>query len=281
MYNLVGLGSTGIGIVKKLEEMSQYECFYIGEGLKRKKNHLSLAKSLSHEEYEKIPQQKLDSFAKKIEDNLTLFVCGTDSVSGASLNFLQQAHNNKISLSVVYVIPDLSVLGETKVLQERVTRGVLQEYARSGVFDKILLVSNDNLDALTGETTVMSYYDDLNNTFTKMYHMVNVFKNSDPVSNTFSPPRPTSRVSTLGMMDFNTGEEKALFPIKEVREVVYYFGINKEKLQTEKNLFRKLTGLVKSKKEEYGKVSFGIYPTNYEDDLGYVEYFSSQIQEYS
>jgi hypothetical protein len=281
MYNLVGLGKTGCNVVRRLEKEGKYACFYIDKNLKTKKNHLCLPEASSPEEYELFSPQKLKNFAKKIEDNLTLLLAGDNLVSGAALSFLEKAKNNNINLSIICFSPELSVLGEKKVLQERVTRNILQEYARSGLFDQIMLVSNNNLEAITGDTTVMSYYNDLNETFAKMYHMINVFKNSDSVSNTFSKKNEISRICTLGQIDLTTGEEKALFPFKETREVVYYFGINKEKLQTEKNLFRKLTDLVKNKKEEYGKVSFGIYPTSYEHDVGYVEYFSSQIQEYS
>ena len=281
MYNLVGLGKTGCNVVKKLEEQGKYGCFYIDKNLKAKKNCLGLPEYRSPEEYEMFSPQKLKNFAKKIDENLTLFLAGDNLVSGTSLSFLEKAKQNNTNLSVVYFIPELSVLGEMKILQEKVVRSVLQEYTRSGLFDQLMLISNGNLETITGDTTVMSYYDDLNETFAKIYHMINVFKNSDSVSNTFSKKNEISRICTLGMVDLDTGDEKALFPFKETREVVYYFGINREKLQTEKNLFRKLTDLVKSKKEEYGKVSFGIYPTNYEHDVGYVEYFSSQIQEYS
>ena len=69
------------------------------------------------------------------------------------------------------------------------------------------------------------------------------------------------------------------FPFKEEVEVVYYYGINEEKLKTEENLFRTITNKVKSKITEERKVSFGIYPTQYENDYIYAEYFSPKIQE--
>ena len=60
--------------------------------------------------------------------------------------------------------------------------------------------------------------------------------------------------------------------------MVYYYGIHEEKLKTEENLFRKITNKVKSKITEMRKVSFGIYPTQYENDYIYTEYFSPKIQ---
>ena len=69
------------------------------------------------------------------------------------------------------------------------------------------------------------------------------------------------------------------FPFDQEVEVVYYFGINEEKLKTEENLFRKITNKVKSRITDNTRVSFGIYPTQYEEDYIYVEYFSPKIQE--
>ena len=61
--------------------------------------------------------------------------------------------------------------------------------------------------------------------------------------------------------------------------MVYYFGINEEKLRTEENLFRTITNKVKARITDETKVSFGIYPTKYEADYIYVEYFSPKIQQ--
>ena len=63
--------------------------------------------------------------------------------------------------------------------------------------------------------------------------------------------------------------------------MVYYFGINEEKLRSEGNLFRTITDKVKQRITAGTRVSFGIYPTQYEDDYIYVEYFSPKIQNYS
>ena len=61
--------------------------------------------------------------------------------------------------------------------------------------------------------------------------------------------------------------------------MVYYFGINEEKLKKEGNLFRELIANIKNKISEDKKIYFGIYPTKYEDDYIYVEHYSPKIQE--
>ena len=61
--------------------------------------------------------------------------------------------------------------------------------------------------------------------------------------------------------------------------MLYYFGINEEKLKTQGNFFKELTTSVKARMGEETKAYFGIYPTDYESDYIYVEYFSPKTQQ--
>ena len=94
----------------------------------------------------------------------------------------------------------------------------------------------------------------------------------------FKKQKDSCRITTIGLGSLSD-EDKLLFPFKREVDVVYYCGINEEKLKTEENLFRTITNKVKNRITEETKVSFGIYPTQYEDDYIYVEYFSPKIQE--
>ena len=107
--------------------------------------------------------------------------------------------------------------------------------------------------------------------------MLDVFKNTKPVTSTFKRPKDSCRVTTIGIGAIE-GEEKLFFPLEKDVEMVYYYGINENKLRTEENLFRLITNNIKSKITEEKKVSFGIYPTQYEADYIYVELFSPKIQ---
>jgi hypothetical protein len=108
--------------------------------------------------------------------------------------------------------------------------------------------------------------------------MIDVFKNTKPITSTFKKPIESCRITTIGLSSVEK-EEKLFFPLENEVEMVYYYGINEEKLKTEENLFRTITNNVKSKITEERKVSFGIYPTQYENDYVYVELFSPKIQQ--
>ena len=182
-------------------------------------------------------------------------------------------------MDIVYFMPEIEVLSEKKILHERSVRGILQNFARSGLFEKITLISNTELEKLAGSTNVFDYFDQINHVFTSSYYMLDVFKNTKPITSTFKIPKESCRISSIGLSTL-AGEDKLFFPFKGEVEVVYYFGINEDKLRTEENLFRKITDIVKSKITKEKKVSFGIYPTKYDQDYVYIECYSPKIQQF-
>ena len=141
------------------------------------------------------------------------------------------------------------------------------------------MVSNVELEKMVENITIMNYHSSLNEMLVSTAHMINVFNNTKSVSDTFSRPVPSARVSTFGFVDFHTGEEKLFFPLDNIREIKYYYGIPRSKLETEAQLFRKIVDQVKSRKTENIKVSYGIYATEYEEEYVYMIAHSSRIQE--
>jgi hypothetical protein len=192
---------------------------------------------------------------------------------------MEQLVKKKCKVQVLYVHPEVDLMGETKTMQEKVVRSVLQQYARSGAIDRMYLVSNIELEKMVENITIMNYHESLNEMITSTTHMINFFDNTKPISDTFSSPVPSAKLSTYGFVDFHTGEEKLFFPLDNVREIKYYYGIPRKKLETEVQLFRKIVDQVKSRKTEDIKVSYGIYATDYEDEYVYMVAHSSRIQE--
>ena len=234
--------------------------------------------ALSHpEEYENMDMRKLDKFLSTITKECSVFLCGASVSTAVMLRALEPLHRKGVKINVVYFMPEVEVLSETKALFEHAVRNILQEYARSAVFEKITLVSNTVLEEIAGSTNVYEYFNQINQVFTSTYYMIDVFKNSKPITSTFTRPRETCRISTIGLGSLEK-DDLLFFPFNEESEVVYYFGINEEKLRSEGNLLRTITDKVKERIASGTRVSFGIYPTKYEDDYVYVEYFSSKIQ---
>ena len=278
MKTILGIGTAGSNVVKQLGEHKVYRPYTIcTKNQKTTKYHFNLPELDGPEEYESMDMVKLEKWLRTIEKKCTVFLCGASNSSGLTLRALHFLHQRGVKMDIVYFMPETEVLSEEKTLCERAVKGILQNYARSGLFEKICLVSNLRLEQVAGSTNVFDYYDQINRVFTGTYYMLDVFKNTTPVTSTFKRPSASCRITTIGLGSLEN-DDLMFFPFNQEVEVVYYYGINEEKLKTEENLFRTITNTVKSKITEERKVSFGIFPTQYEDDYIYVEYFSPKIQ---
>ena len=276
MKTIIGLGQAGCNIAEKFKKYPQYEIFKIDVGLKNETNSYAMERQENPELYEsKCPNFK--AFFKEVSNDI-LFITSSGNISGASLRVLEQLKNKNTNINILYIKPDLSLLSETKSLQENLIFHVLQEYARSAVFEKIFLVSNTELENILGSIPVTGYYDKLNELIVSTIHMYNIFRNTDPISSTFAPTLPSARIATFGLFDVNGEEEKMFFSFDITREKRYYYGINKETLKTDGELFKKIKNRTKKQDNKTVKASHAIYPTNYEQNYGYVLDYTSKIQ---
>jgi hypothetical protein len=277
LNNILALGNAACNIVDSLQTYNAYSIYKIqNEGKKSKKTYI-LPELCTAEEYENLAIVSKISFLKNIKNSVTFFVCGASKSSAFSLKLLEFLHKRKVKIKVVYFQADMEFAGEEQIKQERVVRNVLQEYARSGLFEDIILVSNKTLENFVDTINIFEYYEQINEIFCNSFHMIQVFKNTKPVMSTFSKLRESCRVKTIGVSTLSC-EDRMFFPFNQEVEVLYYLGINEEKLRTQGNFFRELTENIKGRMTDETKAYFGIYPTQYEDDYIYVEYFSPKIQ---
>ncbi len=279
MKKILAIGQASCNVAEQMSEYSVYECYYISNEIsKTSKFKFSLPSCEHPEEYENLDMKKLHKWLSKITESCTVIVNGASDSSAITLRALEHLHKRQVKMEIVYFMPEIEVLSETKILNERSVRGVLQNFTRSGLFEKIYLVSNVCLEALAGSTNVVDYYKQLNAVFVSTFYMIDVFKNTKPITSTFKRHLPSCRIATIGLGSLSDAD-RLFFPFKQEVDVVYYYGINENKLKTEENLFRMITNKVKTRITDETKVSFGIYPTKYEEDYIYVEYYSPKIQQ--
>lgn len=269
MDTIIGLGKAGCAIADKFAQYPQYKVFKIdSEGVdKSDKDVYLLKKQNSPEKYEEhIPSLK--TFFKHTTNDILFILCGAGYVSAASLGIMQQlSHKN---LNILYIKPDLEFLGEKNTLQERLVRCVLQEYARSLAIRRIYLVDNAKLEAILGDVPIVGYYDKLNDVVVSALHMLNVYNHQEPIHNTAFEPQETTTVSTLGVVNVESGEEKLFFSLDNISEKSYYYAINSNTLETDGKLLRRLTENINKNIDKHTKAGFRVYPTSYEQNYGYV-----------
>ena len=261
MITVVGLGSAGCNIATQFEQYTQYNVFKISRDSSHDRNHYKLSITADPERAEK-ECPNLSEFFKTIDDHV-FFFCSELS-SNVSLALLEQIKDKKID--VYYIKPDISLLTGIPKMQENVVFGVLQEYARSGLFNSITLISNPAIEEAIGEVPISRYYEVINSTISSTIHYINYFKNTKPIIGQAEQPAEIQRIRTIGSIHGDNFDEKSFFSLDIPREQCYYIAINKEKLETDGSLHKKITTSMKEKTNNGEiKVSYAIYETDYED----------------
>lgn len=269
MDTVIGLGKAGCAIADKFAQYPQYKTFKIdSEGLdpKNKNCHL-LKKQDSPEKYEKTVRS-MKTFFAKTTDNILFVLSGSGMISGASLQILKNLRGKKVN--ILYIKPDMEFLGHMNILQERVVRNVLQEYTRSGVFNRIFLVDNKKVEEVLGDVPIIGYYDRLNELIVSTIHMVNIYDHQKAIHATPFDKADTTRISTFGIVNVDEGKEKLFFSLDNIREKCYYYAINSKALETDGKLLRTLTDNINKNIGKDVRAGFQVYSTSYEQNYGYL-----------
>ena len=272
--NIIGFGTAGCKIAYLFEKYSQYNVYYADVGISGLST-FTLPKAKTMEEAEnKVPKFKE---LKKMKGEV-LFVCaGSGKTSGAILAFLEQIKHLEITL--LYIQPDKNLLNKMSSTREKVVFNVLQQFARSGLFKKIFLFNNLEMSKILDNLSISEYFNRINATIVSAVHMLNYFKNAEPVVQSVSDPVETNRIATIGLYDMEKEEEKYFFDIENIREKNFYFAFNKETLNNEYNLLNKISEKIKnSRQSEFTDVSYNITETTYEQNFAYIEAYTNFVQ---
>lgn len=258
MINVVGIGSSGCNIARKLSDYSQYKIFEIDEGINVKKENCP-------EDYEKNCPTFKKLFAPLYGDTFVIVsACG--DISGLTLKVLEKLKDNKTS--VICLVSDQSLISNKSKLQQNIVVNVLQEYARSGLLEKIYLIENSCLEALLEDVPLDQYYDKLNEIFCYTFHSIMYFRNSKPLFETKENKSSIDRISTFALYD---GKEKKMFyNFKNATKERYFYSFSKEDIKKDGKILQNIkTNLLKE--EDNISKTFAIYQSQHTDRYAFVE----------
>jgi len=274
--NIIGIGKPGCSITSRLEQHSQYNTFYIDSANnKRYKNFSKVKEQRDHEDYE--TNYRKIRFKNMSEKTTTVVLSGSGKISGIILRLLEQLSDH--SLSVVYIKPDLTLLDETSRMREKIVFGILQQYARSGLLENIQIISNEAVEQALKSVSIADYWEDINDVIASTFHMLNVFDNTEPLLTTIAEEKATTRISTIGVVAYDSLDEKSFYNLHAPRLKKYFFGISQDTLSKEKDLLHNIRSYVKGKSGEKCLACFAIYSTDYNENYVYVSHHASLIQE--
>ena len=277
MSTIVGLGKAGCSIADLFAKYPQYDTFKVRAGSRKGKSSdtYTILSQKTPEAYEK-KCPSLKNFFKDVSGPVLFAVDGSEIISAASLRVLE--HLKHCQISILYVKPDLNFLSNVSRLNERAVRGVLQEYARSAVFERIYLIDVPLVAATLGNVPIKFYHERVHEAIVSTFHMINVFEHSDMVMGAIYGPLDQARISTFGYVNTKTGKENLFFPLDFPREKSYYYAINEEKLRTDGTLLNEINVAVSAAAHDSLKTSYAVYETQYEEDYIYIVAHGSMVQ---
>jgi hypothetical protein len=271
MDTIIGIGSAGCNIAEQFKKYPQYDVYKIDVGLEGE-NCFAVTERYSPEDYEKYTPDR-SSFLQHIDGDVLFIVAGGGYISGMSLATMKQLKN--CNINVLYLRPndeDLSSIGH---LQDKLVRGVLQEYARSGIFQTLYMISNEELEELVGDIPILEHNNKLNEFLVSLIHWINIFSNSDPVLDNYSEPRHTARIATYGVLAIKEGVEKMLYPLENITDKCYYYAINESTLKTDGKLLRTIR---ERTSQNSIRASYQVHSTKHSESFCYFVSYTNNIQ---
>ena len=275
--NIIGLGSFGCDVAKRisLHNSRVYNTYLLDTKKYKDFKSRKIEQQDTPELYEQ-NHKSLKRFLVNLSDNTLLVLSGEDLVTSCCLRVLEEIRE-KTEIRVLYIMPDPEMLPKTKRLHERMIRGVLQQYARSGLLERMYIVSLNNISEIIGPMTLSARVDGMKDTISYYFHMLNYYDNSSPVMESSSTIIAPAKISTVGVFDMETKEEKMFFNLDFPREIMYYYGISREVLETDVDLYKSIKDHIKN--SDFESVSYKIFQLTSNSNCGIVVKHASYIQE--
>ena len=279
MISIVGLGNAASSIAEKFKNTKNYNIYLMNNKIERNSKYKFRLKHYEDpEEYENnIPDVR--KFFSEVDENVQFFIMGSSLSSNYTLGILEQLSDKKID--IFYIRPDTELMTGVPKLLDKVVFGILQEYARSGLLNSFTAISNVNVEKSIGLIPIKSYYDKINESIFSTVHYINYFTHAEPEIGMTAKPLDINRIKTYGILNPKNLEENWLYPLDMERDICYYLCINKERLENEGGLHKKIVDLLKEKpKNAFRRISYAIYETEHQD-FGLCVAHTNAIQEYT
>ena len=273
--NFIGLGKGGCNIADLFSQYPEYKVLKIDTGLKGK-NCFNIPVCKTIEEYEeKVPELKQLS---KLKGETIFTLCGGGNISGTALRILEQIKQTKITL--IYIRPDPNLISSEIATKDRTVFNILQEYTRSGLLERMIIISNPQVEELLGGLSVLEYYDNLNKVIVSTIHMINYLLTAKEVFGKMSAVREVDRISTVGIFNLEEGEESYLYPLSSPRQKIFLYAIKENDLTENKQLIKIIQQQTKNSYTGTElDISYKITTTNYESNFVYIISNTNIIQE--
>jgi len=156
------------------------------------------------------------------------------------------------------------------MMLDRLVFNVLQEYTKSNLFYRFIIIKNSILEDILGDLPLVGYYDKINELIFYTLNNINILESTEAILDNSSTPKETSRICTVGVYDIESGNERLFFPLDNTEDKVYHFFINKEKLKTDGKLYKKIKEGMREKVLDNLKISYTIHQSDNAENYCYI-----------
>ena len=268
---IIGLGEAGKNICSKMPKNGNIRTIVLDAG----KN---LPVCSTHEEYEASVPKLANKLRLGKEKDVWLIVSGAGRVSGACLAILEQLKDRNVN--VIHISSDALLISKTQHKQQKVVFSVLQQYARSGMFNALWLFSNPCMQEFLGEGSIENYYENVNNAIVNFLSNYGYFINTNPFMGTHHEPNEISRIRTVSIGDQENKQENLYFLLDNITESCYYYSVSEEDKKNNKNFLTNVKRHVIIDKEKHIESSFGLWENSsnfsYFYSVKYTHYIQSE-----
>ena len=238
-------------------------------------NCYSISPQKTPEDYENNTPD-LSAFLADIDDEILFIVTGECEVASCSLKILQQIKHKEIT--VVYLVPHKDFLTTRQLMQERVVRNVLQEYARSGLFKNIILLDSQLLESVMPPSSIKNFDSQFNLTVLNLLRTYRNIQNFESLIDHSNKPKDVSRMITFAYYDLESDSERTVYNMEMVDDKIYHFFLTEASLNSDSKMLREIKDKLKNKAVDITKISYTIDSTITEANFCFVVYHSKLIQ---
>ena len=264
---VIGLGTAGANVAKQFDKWPQYEVVTLEAG-----KEIPLQDNV--EAYEENTPDFSDVF-ENTDDEVWFIVAGASQVAACSLAILEQLKDKRIS--IVHISSDPMFMSTQAKLRERVVLGVLQQYARCGLFEAIYLACNKLMVDMLDDVAFSVAFEKTNEVLSSMVHYLNIYQKTEPLMGCKMEPKEISRIRTFAIVDLEKKSKKVLFSLDNITETCYIYNIKKTEKSNDKKI--QVIKTMMEAKETSCKTSFAMYTTEYEQSFCHAIQMTHYIQQ--
>ena len=181
--DVIGIGNAGREICKLFEEKG-YKAYSIDTHADA---YVKFPKVKTIEEAEKV-EINLDKLKNNVKsDQILCVMAGSGLITGACLRILENFKDKQIDF--LYIQPDTSFMNNNGKTRERVVRNILQEFARSGLFNKMWLISNKSISNLASDISIGNYFQKVNEKIVDMWCLMEYYGQASALMGNLEEPQ--------------------------------------------------------------------------------------------